>query len=223
MEIVFENESFIFVNKDAMVLTVPPRMKDNRPVLGLQLQQKLKTQIYPVHRLDYEVSGIVCYAKNEKAHRKSQYWFEDQRVTKFYEAVTTVQSFEHWPVNVQNPKEVISAEIGQEFHWESKILRGKKRSYFSPTGDNSKTIARIEKSEDQKIIWILNPITGKPHQLRLELSYHGFPIHGDELYGSKVKTSKGICLNSYKLDFSRIDKDHRFNLPDFIDIERKFL
>lgn len=223
MKIVFENEFFIFVNKDPMVLTVPPRMKDKRPVLGLQLQEKLKIQIFPVHRLDYEVSGLVCYAKNEKSHRKSQYWFEDQRVTKFYEAITSKQNFDHWPVNVANPKEPITEQAGQEFQWESKILRGKKRSFFSPAGDVAKTTAVIEKVEEQQVIWVLNPITGKPHQLRLELSFHGFPIHGDELYGSKVKCANGISLNSYKLDFSRINQDQRFGLPEVIEVERKFL
>lgn len=223
MKIVFENEFFIFVNKDPMVLTVPPRMKDKRPVLGLQLQEKLKIQIFPVHRLDYEVSGLVCYAKNEKAHRKSQYWFEDQRVTKFYEAITSKQNFDHWPSNVVNPKEPITEQAGQEFQWESKIIRGKKRSFFSPAGDVAKTTAFIEKIEAQQVVWVLHPITGKPHQLRLELSFHGFPIHGDELYGSKVKCTNGISLNSYKLDFSRINQDQRFGLPEVIEVERKFL
>lgn len=223
MKIIFENESFVFVDKEAMVLTVPPRMKDKRPVLGLQLQEKLKTQIFPVHRLDFEVSGIVCFAKNEKAHRKSQYWFEDKRVIKYYEAQTPLQSFEHWPQNVLNPREKLIEASGQSYHWESKILRGKKRSFFSPAGDLAMTQAKIEKVEGDCLTWILNPITGKPHQLRLELSYRGFPIHGDELYGSKVKISKGISLNSYQLDFSKISKDHRFDLPETITIERKFI
>lgn len=222
MKIVFENDSFVFVNKAPMVLTVPPRMKDKRPVLGLQLQEKLKIQIFPVHRLDFEVSGLVCFAKNEKAHRKSQYWFEDQRVVKYYEAVTTKQSFGHWPGNVANPKDKIDEQVGSSFQWESKILRGKKRSFFSPAGDMAQTVATIEKVEPQQLVWILNPITGKPHQLRLELSFHGFPIHGDELYGSKIKSNNGISLHSYKLDFSKINKDHRFELPDVIEVERKF-
>lgn len=223
MKIIFENEFFVFVDKEAMVLTVPPRMKDKRPVLGLQLQEKLKTQIFPVHRLDFEVSGIVCFAKNEKAHRKSQYWFEDKRVMKYYEAQTSVQNFDHWPPNVPNPREKLSENPGQNYHWESKILRGKKRSFFSPAGDLAITEAKIEKAENNVLTWILNPITGKPHQLRLELSYRGFPIHGDELYGSQVKISKGISLNSYQLDFSKISGDHRFDLPEIIAIERKFL
>lgn len=224
MKIVFENSDYVFVDKDSMVLTVPPRMKDKRPVLGLQLQEKYKTQIYPVHRLDYEVSGIVCFAKTERAHRISQSWFEDKIIVKYYEAKTDLQSFDHWPMNVENPREKIEVKLNQNFHWESKILRGKKRSYFSSAGDLAITDAKIEKVMDKNIIWLLNPVTGKPHQLRLELSYRGFPICGDVLYGSKAEHDKpGIALNSYKLDFTNIKKEQRFDLPDIIETKRKFV
>lgn len=223
MNIIFESNDFIFVNKEPLVLTVPPRMKDSRPILGIILQNKLKTQIYPVHRLDYEVSGLVCFAKNEKAHRQSQLWFEEQQVVKFYEARTALQNFDHWPSNVPNPRETLNISKGDQFHWQSKILRGKKRSFFSPQGDIAITEAIVEQKSPASVVWVLNPITGKPHQLRLELSYRGYPINGDILYGSKMKSINGIELNSYKLDFKKIKLEQRFNLPDVIEIKRKFV
>ena len=62
---------------------------------------------------------------------------------------------------------------------------------------------------------------GKAHQLRLELSRHGFPIHGDELYGSKVKWSKpGIALRAVEIDFRHIED--RLGLPQKIEIDRLF-
>ena len=53
---VFKNNNFVVCNKEALVLSVPAREKsDLRDCLGLRLELELKTQIFPVHRLDYEV------------------------------------------------------------------------------------------------------------------------------------------------------------------------
>lgn len=224
MKIVYENSELIFVEKKSMVLTVPPRMKDSRPVLGWLLQEKCKIKLFPVHRLDYEVSGIVGFAKSEKSHRVAQSWFEERKIIKFYEAQSELQSFDHWPLNVPNHRLGLEIKVGESFRWESKILRGKKRSFFSAMGEFALTEARVEKIRNHRIVWILNPITGKPHQLRLELCYRGFPICGDALYGSKVKSSDlGIDLNSYLLDFTQIRKEQRLDLPNYIEIARKFL
>ncbi|MCK6599376.1 MAG: RNA pseudouridine synthase [Bdellovibrionaceae bacterium] len=220
MKIIFEDENFIFVDKPSEVLTVPPRMKDSRRVLGLEIQNYLKKQIFPVHRLDYEVSGIVCFAKKEKAHIQAQKWFETNQVRKSYEAITSKQSFSHWPSQVANLKTLIPIDIGNSFTWESKILRGKKRSFMSPNGALAITEAQVERLSDEQIHWLLFPVTGKPHQLRLELSYRGFPIHGDTLYGSKHIQQHGIALNSYKLDLSAMTKEQRLNLPEVIEVER---
>ena len=220
MKFIFEDENFIFVDKPSEVLTVPPRMKDSRRVLGLEIQDYLKKQIFPVHRLDFEVSGIVCFAKKEKAHRQAQKWFETQQIRKSYEAITSTQSFSHWPPQVENLKTLIPIDVGNSFTWESKILRGKKRSFMSPNGDLAITEAQVERLSEEQIHWLLFPVTGKPHQLRLELSYRGFPIHGDTLYGSKHVQQRGIALNSFKLDLSAITKEQRLNLPEVIEIER---
>ena len=65
MKFLFQNEHFVIMDKPAMVLTVPDRHQSDRPCLGLELQKELKTQIFPVHRLDYEVSGLVLFALHE--------------------------------------------------------------------------------------------------------------------------------------------------------------
>ena len=62
-QILFQNRDFIYVNKPAMVLSVPPRFpeKDQRDVLGKDLEKQLGVSIFPVHRLDFEVSGIIVF------------------------------------------------------------------------------------------------------------------------------------------------------------------
>lgn len=201
---VFENNHFIVVDKASMVLSVPARMgaADPRPCLGHILEHDLKCQIYPVHRLDYEVQGLIMYAKTPEAHRAGNAWFENKIIEKTYVALTSVESA---------PTE----KIGIPFEWKCSLLRGKKRAYESPQGKTSITRGvLVEKNR-----WHLNPITGRSHQLRYELYRHGHPIIGDELYGSSVKFSNGgIALRAFEINFVKIPEREKFGLPEKIKI-----
>lgn len=184
ISILWHNENAVMVDKPARMLSVPGRsVGDGRLVLGLELQKQLGRQIFPVHRLDFEVSGVMVYALTKEAHQKINLSFEKKRIRKTYLAKTEVGPF---PEGLQV--------------WKRRILRGKKRSYESPHGDWAETRAEIIDAE--KSLWRLEPVTGKPHQLRLELYLQGFPILGDELYNSKTKwVHPGIALRAQRIDF----------------------
>ena len=216
IQAVFQNNNFIVCNKPAEVLSVPAREKsDGRPCLGTGLQQELKTQIFPVHRLDYEVSGLIIYALNAKAHQVSQSWFEKKIIQKTYIAETIEQNFSHWPSNIPTDRTPLITEEGKSYIWKTRILRGKKRSFESPHGEWAETKARIVQNLPVKLVWSLMPVTGKSHQLRLELSRRGFPIHGDILYGSSVKSNgAGISLKAVQIDLTQIED--RLGLPELI-------
>jgi tRNA pseudouridine32 synthase/23S rRNA pseudouridine746 synthase len=64
MKIHFQNEAFVILDKDSGVLSVPSRFpdRDERLVAGLELEKLLSKQVFPVHRLDCEVSGILLFA-----------------------------------------------------------------------------------------------------------------------------------------------------------------
>ncbi len=218
MQIVFENENFVVCNKPGQVLSVPSRdREDPRPCLGIELQKKYAPGVFPVHRLDYEVSGLIIYALNAKAHRISQAWFDKKTISKTYSARTSLQDFSHWPPGLKTDLTKIDLLQETEFFWATKIHRGKKRSFESEHGDWAETKARIDKILPGELVWLLNPLTGKPHQLRLELSRHGFPIHGDALYGSTAPHNQpGIALQAISLDLSQVGD--RLGLPSKIDL-----
>lgn len=194
MTVLFENEHLIAVDKPACVLTTPARTPDDpRPCLGRDLQKQLGVQIYPVHRLDFEVSGIVLFAKNPKAHTAAQKWFEHAQVLKTYEAVAE------------------SGEGPAEWtEWRSKLVRGKRRSFEAPHGSPALTRARVTDAQAKR--WELQPITGRPHQLRVEMAKHQAPIQGDKLYGARETPHAGIALRAVRLDFSKIED--RLGLPE---------
>lgn len=215
---VFQNKNFIVCNKPAQVLSVPAREKsDARTCLGLELQKELKTQVFPVHRLDYEVSGLIIYALNSQAHKISQNWFIRREIRKLYRAETSTQNFDHWPANVPTDRSEVIIEANKHYIWKTQILRGKKRSFESENGEWAETEATVVSQTNDRIQWQLYPVTGKPHQLRLELSRRGFPIIGDSLYGSKLQHSKaGIALEAYELDLTKVPD--RQGLPEKISL-----
>lgn len=223
LEIVFENENFVVLDKPAMVLTTPSRegASDARECLGLALQNQLGQQIFPVHRLDFEVSGLVMFAKKAKAHAVANGWFEHKSVFKVYQAFTTDQNFDHIPANVKNDRKKLVLNADAKFLWTSRLLRGKKRAYDHATGKPSETEA-VYLGKDGKTgwhRWELHPLTGRPHQLRYELSAHGFPIVGDALYGSKVSfTRPGIALRAVRIDFTKTPGAREFGLPATIEV-----
>jgi tRNA pseudouridine32 synthase/23S rRNA pseudouridine746 synthase len=197
------------VDKPAGWLSVPARLagEDARPVLGRRLEEALGCRLWPVHRLDAEVTGIILYAKDAEAHREAGRWFEAREVDKAYEALT------------EGTVPVSSAASGAPEIWRSQLLRGKKRAYESPHGKAAETAARplgmVEAEGGPALQWALTPRTGRPHQLRFELAKHGFPILGDALYGASRPWPKGgIALRCVRLGFAACRGAAALGLPD---------
>ena len=207
--VVFHNDDFIIVDKKPKVLSVPGRLgseEDSRIVLGKVLELDFNVPIFPVHRLDFEVSGLILYAKNQMAHKMGNKWFEQKQIQKTYRALTS-------PIHNN-----FSVVVGETYEWRCRLLRGKKRAYESPHGKDSLTLATCLFVKDEVFHWDLSPITGRSHQLRFELFRHGHPILGDVLYSSNKEfngiNSGGIALRSYKMNFSKCIDYKKFNLPD---------
>lgn len=207
IKVVFENQNLVALDKPGGVLAVPSRMqeKDTRPVLGLILQQELGIQIFPVHRLDFEVSGLILYAKNSESHKVMNRWFENHTVLKTYQALSE-------RTNAAPPNE------GDRFEWKCKLLRGKKRAYESPAGKVSITLAEVLRVTETQIQWSLNPVTGRSHQLRYELYRHESPIVGDDLYGAKSSyLGEGIALRCVKMKFPEQEAE-KIGLPPCLEV-----
>ncbi len=209
LEIVYRNEHFVAVNKPAGQLSVPSRMgsEDPRSVTGLILQDQLNQRIFPIHRLDLEVRGLLLFALTNQGQRAGNSWFEKHLARKTYWA---------WAHGI--------LPHSSQVLWKNKLLRGKKRSYESPHGQQAVTEAECLGQEiflgEKALHWRLHPITGRPHQLRVHLSQHGFPIVGDVLYGGAPSpTLKGIALAARELDLSAVPSSERLGLPQKIQLE----
>ncbi len=211
LEILFMNENFCCVNKPAGWLSVTSRLgaKDPRPVVGRFLETQLSKRVWPCHRLDEDVSGVLLFALNASAHRIANDWFERQTIKKSYQALSSYQA--------ASPSSELQV-------WTSLLAKGKKRAYEAPFGKKSITHVQFQRTvvvnSKEYFFWHLHPQTGRSHQLRFEMMKHHYPIVGDSLYGSEEKFFEaGIALRAFKLDFSGCDKYESLGLPSNIVVE----
>ncbi|MBX2993656.1 MAG: RNA pseudouridine synthase [Bdellovibrionaceae bacterium] len=189
LNLVLQTDHFVAVDKAPGVLSVPARdAKDPRPILGRELEAQLGRAIYPIHRLDAEVSGLVLYALTPEAHREANRAFEGREVQKTYQGFSKGGQFQD----------------GQTGTWKAKILRGKKRAYESPGGKLAVTdFEVVAMVAHQTYEWRLRPQTGRSHQLRWEMFRHESPLLGDVLYGSSEPWERGgLALRSLSLEFA---------------------
>ena len=212
--IVWQSDALVLVDKRPCVLTVPGRQGevDPRPCLGRWLEKHLSCRVWPIHRLDFEVSGAVLFALNAQAHRRASVAFESRAVHKVYQALTTLGATLPPP--------------GATHTWESRLVRGKRRSFVAPHGQVAITAARFVKAVSSVdagafgtagdvALWELKPQTGRAHQLRVHLANAGFPIAGDTLYGGTAAHDKsaGIALRAVSLAFADEATRRALGLP----------
>lgn len=188
IEILYQDDDMLMVNKPAGILVIPDRFNSDLPSLNRLLESKLGQRIWVVHRLDRDTSGVMCFAKNEEAHRYLSQLFEAHDVGKFYAGI------------------VMGRVIPEEGRIEAPIAE-------HPTQKGKMTTARKGKASvtDYKVVeqWALHSLvqfqihTGRTHQIRVHMQSIGHPIVCDELYGD----GKPFLLSSIKKKFKLSEKE----------------
>ena len=191
LEIVFEDEWLLIVNKPAGMLSVPGKAEDRDSVYH-RLKKKYPEATGPmiVHRLDMATSGLLLVAKTKKVHQDLQAQFANRSIKKRYVAVLDGIVLSERTGRIElplclnpldRPRQIVSKEYGKEAITEYKII-----------SESEKIIDESERSinEPRKYTRIVfYPLTGRTHQLRVHAAHPeglGCPILGDELYGKKA-------------------------------------
>ena len=143
----------------------------------------------PCHRLDRPVSGLVTFARTSKALERMNKLFRDQEVKKTYLAIV-----EGTP---SQDKELV--------HWlEKDTSRNRAKAYDEPKGKAKRATLsyQLVASHGKVSLLKIEPKTGRPHQIRVQMKANGSPIKGDLKYGfPKANQDKSINLHAYKLTF----------------------
>jgi len=196
--ILFENEYYLVLNKPYN-LAVQSGTKTGKNIFDI-LKNYSETEYptpYLVHRLDAETTGILIISKTHKSAKFFSDLFKNQTIKKSYLAVV---------------EGVLNDKIGTLRNELSYIENNKEKIYLSIT--NYKVVSE---SNDYSLI-LLNPDTGKKHQLRRQLSYIKHPILGEKKYTNKaLNKSKELhlMLHAYKVEFLINSKKiiHNAELP----------
>ena len=172
------DEHLLVVDKPAGLLAVPGRGEDKQDCLSARVQH-----LYPdalvVHRLDMATSGLMLMARNPSAQRIWSLAFAERRVHKQYVAVEQgLMTRSVDAVHDSDGWDLIDLPIAVD--WPNRPLR----VINHDTGKLSQTRWRVQ---NQDVLTgttrlLLEPLTGRSHQLRVHLQALGHPIVGDALY-----------------------------------------
>lgn len=185
---IYEDDALLVVDKPAGLLSVPG--KTGEPSVQSLLQERYG-EVFMVHRLDQDTSGLMVVAKTREAHRilQQQFLSHARTIYKMYVALLdgevngngTIQLPLRPDIN-DRPRQVVDHEHGKAAV-----------TYYEVLGhEGGKT--RIS----------LTPHTGRTHQLRVHCAHAeglGAPIVGDRLYGRGTAKGQRLCLHAAALAF----------------------
>jgi 23S rRNA pseudouridine955/2504/2580 synthase/23S rRNA pseudouridine1911/1915/1917 synthase len=189
-KIIFENDDFIAVDKPSGLLTIPDRVQSEK-----SLKEYLKDkygEIFTVHRLDKDTSGLVLFAKNEATHKYLSKLFEDRKIEKYYVGIVLGSP--------ENQTGSIEAPIG-----ENPAHKGLMNVHRN--GKPSHTTYEVLDANKYYSLVSFQLHTGRTHQIRVHSKEIGHPLACDELYGD----GKPVLLSAIKKKFklSKHDEEER--------------
>lgn len=208
IEIVFEDEHLLIVNKPAGIASIPaqyhPRGTMANRVKAYYVNKEYADQVvHVVTRLDRDTSGLMLFAKHGFAHAKLDQGLQQNQFVKKYQALVSGE------VESLQDHGNISLPIGRDL---SSLV---KRQVIE-TGQKAETEYWLKKRNQACALVDIQLHTGRTHQIRVHLSAIGCPLLGDDLYeGAMDLGIERQALHCYSLSFPHPFREERmsFELP----------
>ncbi|HEY4234782.1 MAG TPA: RluA family pseudouridine synthase [Lacipirellulaceae bacterium] len=198
LDVLYEDNHLLAVNKPAMLPTMG--VAEDRPSLLTLAKEHLRRKyakpgnVYLgiVSRLDAPVTGVVLMARTSKAAARLTAMFREREVEKIYWALVEGR---------------VDPPSGQLTHY---LRKDERHRQVHVTGQNASGAQRAElryrvirrgKNFVPGTLLEIQLLTGRKHQIRVQLADAGWPVIGDRKYGSVRKIAHGIALHSRRLAF----------------------
>ena len=198
--IIEDNENFSVINKP-YGLAVQGGSKIKKNLVDLITKNKifLNSKPFIVHRLDKETSGILIIAKNRKYAQLFTSLFRIRKIHKSYLSICHGE--------MEKDKGLFDDDL---------IRYEKDRKISERAITNYKV---LDKNTNSTLL-ILNPITGRKHQIRKQLFAIGFPVIGDSKYNfpeNKINKNNNLMLHAYSIKFMINEKKYKYTVkvPDY--------
>jgi 23S rRNA pseudouridine1911/1915/1917 synthase len=160
-----------------------------RAYIKEKYQKPGKVYLGLVHRLDRPVGGVVVFSRTSKSAKRLSEKFREREIKKIYWAVV---------------EGIVDPPNGELIHHLVKSGTNMKISTDEvPKSQEAKLTYETIDRHDERSLLAVNLITGRKHQIRVQMGAIGHPIIGDVKYGSKVEFTRGaIALFSRSLTFT---------------------
>ena len=182
METVYEDADIMVVNKPPFLATMP-RAAHITETATVRLRRATgNEEITPAHRLDRMTSGLLLFTKRRDIRGAYQELFARREVHKRYEAIAAHQGITApvvWHSHIEKLRgEIASREIPKAEPNSETLLRAVER--LDPRAEQH--LQRVHGLSHPLARYVLEPVTGKTHQLRVHMCAAGVPIVGDPVY-----------------------------------------
>lgn len=208
LPILYEDDSCLVLSKPCGLPTVARHLSDTRTVANYLVAITSESDLaaeHPreaglVHRLDTETSGLLVAAKNKIAYQSLRKQFRHRSIYKEYRAVV----------------------LGR-FGWEGTFAfnlapSGKKGRRMKlvclPNGKEAVSHYKVIAKEEERSALRIIIKTGVRHQIRAHLSFLGFPISGDRLYGESGSSAPRLCLHAHVIEFRQPTTGRSIRITD---------
>ena len=199
-DIIDNNDDFIVINKKSGI-AVQGGTKSKKNIIDIFSKSKYfeNTKPFSVHRLDKDTSGVFIIAKNRETAKLLTSLFRLRKIYKTYLAVCNGEI------------------IPTKGEWVGELIRydGNKK-----ITEKAITKFKVIDTNNNSTLIQMNPVTGRKHQLRKQLSELDHPIYGDSKYTfnkSFKRLNKQLMLHSYEIKFMINNKKYTYRalLPDY--------
>lgn len=199
LKILYEDRHMIVIDKPVGLLSVPLDDEQNKKdALGLLRQYSGTDQIFAVHRIDKETSGILLFARGKESEKAFDVIFENHDILREYYAIVEGRVEENRGT------------------WKSKLLELPSLEVIeSPNGKDAMTHFSVIRRSAKYSYLKLQLETGRKHQIRVQCQMAGHPVVGDKRYGSSESPMKRLCLHACTLGFKHpfTQKQVKFTSP----------